>query len=145
MSDTTEVPLGPTVEWVAAHHRRYLESDGEVGHEWREGVPTLLLTTRGSVSGRLRRTPLIYGRHGDAHVVVGSFGGAPKHPHWYVNLTREPAVTIQVRGDVMPATARTAEGDERERLWRAMAEVFPRYDEYQARTSRRIPVVVLEP
>jgi proline iminopeptidase len=77
--------------------------------------------------------------------VVASFGGAPDHPNWYYNLTAEPEVTIQDRGEEMPATARTAEGDEREALWTQMTAVYPPYDQYQEKTSRQIPVVVLEP
>ncbi|MGD9694775.1 MAG: nitroreductase family deazaflavin-dependent oxidoreductase [Thermoleophilia bacterium] len=140
-----EEPAEPTTGWVAKHHRQYVESGGAVGHEWRPGVPTLLLTTRGRRSGRLRRTPLIYGRDGDAYVIAGSLGGSPRHPYWYLNLRDDPAVTIQVRDRVLPVKARTATGRERERLWRTMAAIFPDYDAYQAKTSREIPVVVLEP
>jgi len=140
-----EFPLDPTTAWVREHLHRYVATDGENGHEWRPGVPTLLLTTRGRRSGRLRRTPLIYGRDGDAYVVVGSVGGKPDHPGWYYNLTAQPEVTIQVGPDELPARARTAEGDEREALWARMTAIWPAYDEYQAKTSRRIPIVVLEP
>ena len=116
MSDE-ETPLDPTIDWVREHLHRYVATDGENGYEWKPGVPTLVLTHRGRRSGKLRRTPLIYGRDGDNYVVVASFGGAPDHPNWYYNLTAEPEVTIQDRGEEMPATARTAEGDEREALW----------------------------
>jgi len=142
---TAEQPLDPTTGWVAEHLRRYVASDGADGHEWRPGVPTLLLTTRGRRSGNLRRTPLIYARDGDAYVVVASYGGAPQHPDWYLNLTDEPEVTIQVGADLQRARARTAEGEERERLWSVMTGIWPAYADYQAKTSRRIPVVVLEP
>jgi deazaflavin-dependent oxidoreductase (nitroreductase family) len=144
MSDE-ETPLDPTIDWVREHLHRYVATDGENGYEWKPGVPTLVLTHRGRRSGKLRRTPLIYGRDGDNYVVVASFGGAPDHPNWYYNLTAEPEVTIQDRGEEMPATARTAEGDEREALWTQMTAVYPPYDQYQEKTSRRIPVVVLEP
>lgn len=123
---------------------RYLASDGADGHLWR-GVPTLLLTTRGRRSGRLRRTALIYGRDGDAHVVVASWGGAPRHPSWYLNLSQDPEVRIQVGSKEMPARASTAEGARREVLWSLMSGVWPAYDAYQEKTTRRIPVVVLEP
>ncbi len=125
------------------HLHRYVATDGENGHEWR-GVPTLLLTTRGRRSGNLRRTPLIYGRSGQDFVVVASRGGSPTHPGWFHNLVAEPDVTIQVMADEMPARARVAEGEERTRLWGLMAAIWPAYDEYQARTERQIPVVVLE-
>jgi deazaflavin-dependent oxidoreductase (nitroreductase family) len=140
----TEEPLPPTTGWVAEHAARYLASDGADGHLWR-GVPTLLLTTRGRKSGRLRRTPLIYGREGDAYVVVASKGGAPKDPAWYLNLSADPDVTIQVVGDEMPARATTAEGARRDELWSRMTDIWPDYDKYQAKTTRRIPIVVLEP
>jgi deazaflavin-dependent oxidoreductase (nitroreductase family) len=130
---------------VREHLHRYVATDGADGHEWRPGVPTLLLTTRGRRSGKLRRTPLIYGRDGDAYVVVASFGGSPQHPDWYLNLADEPDVEIQVGEEVMPARATTAEGPDRERLWTRMTEIWPDYDKYQARTSRVLPVVTLEP
>lgn len=141
---THEEPAEPTTGWVADHLRRYLETDGEEGHLWR-GVPTLLLTTRGRRTGRLRRTPLIYGRDGDAYVVVASKGGTPEHPAWYLNLRDDPDVTIQVGPDVMAARASTVGEDRRAELWDQMAQIWPDYDRYQERTSRRIPLVRLEP
>jgi deazaflavin-dependent oxidoreductase (nitroreductase family) len=141
--DDGERPLDPTTGWVREHLHRYVATDGENGHEWR-GVPTLLLTTRGRRSGNLRRTPLIYGRAGQDYVVVASQGGRPQHPGWFHNLRAEPEVTIQVKADEMPARARVAEGEERARLWGMMAAIWPAYDDYQARTEREIPVVVLE-
>jgi deazaflavin-dependent oxidoreductase (nitroreductase family) len=126
------------------HVRRYRETDGEVGYIWREGAPTLLLTVTGRKSGREYTTPLIFGRDGDAYVLVGSQGGRPQHPDWYLNLSAHPDVGVQVKADRFRARARTAEGEERERLWRQMNEIWPHYDEYQTRTERRIPVVVLE-
>ena len=128
----------------AEHVRRYRETGGKVGHIWKEGAPTLLLTTTGRKSGEPRTTPLIYARDGDRFVIVASQGGAPKHPNWYENLSREPEVEVQVLDEVFRAHARTAEGEERERLWVKANEVWPHYDEYKERTSRTIPVVVLE-
>lgn len=142
MSD--EEPIDPETGWVAEHLRSYVESDGEDGHLWR-GVPTLLLTTRGRRSGRLRRTPLIYGRDGDAYVVVASKGGTPEHPAWYLNLRDWPEVTIQVGPDVMTARASTIEGDHRAEVWDQMAQIWPDYEKYQAKTDRTIPLVRLEP
>lgn len=125
------------------HVRRYRETDGEVGHIWR-GVPTLILTTTGRRSGEQRSNPLIYGRDGDRYVVVASKGGAPRHPAWFLNLAERPEVDVQVKGDRFRARARSAEGDERGRLWKLMAGIWPAYDDYQAKTGREIPVVVLE-
>jgi deazaflavin-dependent oxidoreductase (nitroreductase family) len=127
----------------AEHVRRYQETGGEVGHIW-NGVPTLLLTTTGRKSGERRTTPLIYGRDGDAYVIVASKGGAPAHPAWYLNLSAEPQVELQVKDEVFPARARTATAEERPRLWQLMAGIWPSYDDYQTKTDREIPVVVLE-
>jgi deazaflavin-dependent oxidoreductase (nitroreductase family) len=142
MSD--EQPVDPSTGWVADHLRRYVETDGEEGHLWR-GVPTLLLTTRGRRSGRLRRTPLIYGRDGEAYVVVASKGGTPEHPAWYLNLSETPEVTIQVGPDVMAARASTIDGDHRAEVWDQMAQIWPDYEKYQAKTERTIPLVRLDP
>lgn len=130
--------------WVADHIRRYVESDGRNGHRW-NGVDTLLLTTRGRRSGKLRRTALIYGRDGDRYVVVGSRGGAATHPQWYLNLRAEPEVEVQVGADKFRARAMVTAGAERDRLWQMMASIFPQYDQYRERTAREIPVVALEP
>jgi deazaflavin-dependent oxidoreductase (nitroreductase family) len=140
----TEVTDSP-VSHVAAHTRRYLATGGREGHEWRPGVPTLLLTTTGRRTGVKRRTALIYGRDNADYVVVASQGGAPRHPAWYLNLEADPNVEIQVFDKVVAATAHPATGAERERLWALMREIWPAYDEYQKRTDRQIPVVVITP
>src|SRR5579884_714303 len=125
------------------HVRRYRETDGERGYNWR-GTTILLLTTTGRTSGQERTTPLIH-RTDDGHwVVVASKGGAPDHPDWFKNLQAHPQATIQVKEEVIPVRARAAEGEERERLWRLMTEVWPAYDGYQKKTDRQIPVVVFE-
>jgi deazaflavin-dependent oxidoreductase (nitroreductase family) len=129
--------------WIADHLKRYLATDGADGHIW-NGVPTLLLTTTGRSSGAPQQLPLIYGRAGDRYVIVASRGGAPDHPGWYKNLVAKPDVRLQVAAERFAARARTASGDERTRLWQVMAKIWPAYDEYQAKTSRQIPVVVLE-
>ena len=128
----------------AEHVRRYLETDGEVGYRWRNGAPILILTTTGRKSGEERLRPLIFGEEDGRYVVVASQGGAPSHPDWYLNLSADPNVHVQIKGDRFAARARSAEGEERERLWRMMAEIWPPYDAYQGRTDRTIPVVVLE-
>ncbi len=130
--------------WVARHVRGYVESDGKRGHRW-HGVDTLLLTTRGRLTGTLRRTALIYGRDGDRYVVVASAGGKATHPSWYLNLVDEPSVDLQVGADRFQATASTATGRTRTRLWTTMVEIWPEYERYQTRTERAIPVVILEP
>jgi deazaflavin-dependent oxidoreductase (nitroreductase family) len=125
------------------HVRVYRETGGERGYDWR-GTTILLLTTVGRSSGEPRTTPLIHRVDGDRWVVVASKGGAPEHPGWFENLRAEPRASIQVRDEEIPVQASVAEGAERERLWASMAEVWPAYDEYQARTDREIPIVVLE-
>lgn len=125
------------------HVDRYLETDGEVGHDW-QGTQTLILTTTGRRSRRRHRTPLIYGRHGDDHLVVASKGGADQPPAWYLNLEADPEVEVQVKGDRFAARARIATPDEKPELWRIMTATWPAYDAYQAKTAREIPVVVLE-
>jgi deazaflavin-dependent oxidoreductase (nitroreductase family) len=125
------------------HVKRYRETDGEVGHEW-NGVHTLILTTTGRKSGEERSTPLIYGNDGENPVIVASKGGADDPPAWYLNLTEDPDVQVQVGPDRFPARARTATQDEKPALWEMMADIWPQYDSYQEKTGREIPVVVLE-
>jgi deazaflavin-dependent oxidoreductase (nitroreductase family) len=138
-------PVDPTPAWQAEHVRDYLATDGQKGHEWRPGVYTLLLTTRGRKSGQARRNALIYRRDGDRYVVVASKGGSPEQPAWFHNLSSDPQVRVQVQGERFDATARVADAQEKARLWPMMTEVWPDYDSYQARTARDIPVVILEP
>ena len=126
----------------ADHVRVYRETGGEQGYIWR-GATILLLTTTGRKSGEERTTPLIHQVDGDRWVIVASKGGAPDDPAWYKNLQADPNATIQVKDEVIPVVATTAEGEERSRLWSLMVEEWPGYDEYQSNTDREIPVVVL--
>ena len=137
-----EVLDSPT-GWVAKHIRTYVETDGKKGHLY-QGMTTLLLSTRGRRSGRLRRTALIYGQDGDRYLLVASNGGSANHPAWYLNLSDDPAVEIQVGPDKFAARARTATAEEKPELWRKMAEIFPTYDGYQAKAGREIPLVIVE-
>jgi deazaflavin-dependent oxidoreductase (nitroreductase family) len=125
------------------HVQRYQETGGEVGHDWK-GTVTLLLTTTGRKSGEDRTTPLIYGEHGDDYLVVASKGGAPEPPAWYLNLSEQPEVRVQVRDDVFTARARDASPEEKPEMWRQMVQRWPAYEDYQRKTDRDIPVVVLE-
>jgi deazaflavin-dependent oxidoreductase (nitroreductase family) len=109
-------------------------------------LPTLLLTTVGRKSGEPRPLPLIYGEAGDAFVVIASKGGMPSHPVWFLNLEANPECDLMVGARAVKARARVAEGEEREALWRQMAEIYPPYDDYQKSAGDRvIPVVVLDP
>ena len=137
--------------WQDAHLEMYLRTDGAEGHIVdfsRAGgparTPCLILKTTGRKSGEARLHPLIYGEDGGRFVIVASKGGAPQHPAWYLNLEAQPEVEIQVVDKKYRGVARTAQGDERERLFAMMAEIFPPYLAYKARTEREIPVVVIE-
>ena len=138
--------------WIKDHLTRYLATDGVDGYLWDASlgggkglVPTLLLTTTGRKSGSVLTLPLIFGRSGPDYVVVASKGGAPTHPAWYLNLLANPEVKVQVKAEKFTARAHTAEGAERTALWRKMVEIYGPYEQYQTKTDRQIPVVVLKP
>jgi deazaflavin-dependent oxidoreductase (nitroreductase family) len=126
------------------HIDRYRETGGEEGYHWRNDTTILLLTTTGRRSGEPRTHPLIFRQHGDAYLVVASKGGADEPPDWYRNLQADPEVQVEIKDEKFAARARTATAEEHPQLWREMAEVWPDYDAYQRKTSREIPVVVLE-
>jgi len=138
--------------WIKDHIELYL-TDPEKAHMWDASLgggsgmlPTLLLITTGRKSGARRPLPLIYKQVGDSHVIIASKGGAPAHPAWYLNLLEHPECEIRVGAAAMEVKARTAEGEERKRLWRELAEIYPPYDAYQKSAGKReIPVVVLDP
>lgn len=129
--------------WITDHLQRYLESNGADGHIW-NGVPCLLITTTGRKSKQPLQIPLIYGKDGDHYLIVASRGGDANHPAWYLNLKADPNVQLQVGADKFAARARTATAVEKQRLWPVMTKIWPAYDDYQAKTDRDIPVVVLE-
>lgn len=131
-------------DWVNKHIEEYIASDGQIGHHW-HGVSTLLLTTKGHKSGKMRRTALIYGQDGPNYLIVASNGGATHHPLWYLNLSQNPLVHLQVGANKFQALARTATAVEKARLWPIMSRIFPKYEEYKMGTDRDIPIVILEP
>jgi len=135
-------PVDPSPGWQRRHVDNYVATGGDNGHRW-HGVHTLLLTTVGRRSGQARRTPLIYGRDGERYLIVASKGGSDQPPDWYRNLSAEPHVRLQVAAEVFDAVAHTADAEEQARLWPVMAKIWPDYDNYQKRTGRPIPVVVL--
>ncbi|MFI1046150.1 nitroreductase family deazaflavin-dependent oxidoreductase [Streptomyces griseoruber] len=139
-----ETPIDSPTGWVAAHIRRYDGSGGKEGQKW-YGLDTLLLTTRGRKSGNLRRTAVIYGRDGENVIVVGSNGGKPEHPLWYLNLVASPEAHVQIGEEHLDVRARTANAEEKPELWKLMTGIFPQYKSYQKKTTREIPVVILEP
>ena len=131
-------------EPVAEQVRLYEETGGVEGGEL-EGKPCIILTTKGRRSGKLRKTPLMRVERDGTYAVVASLGGAPQHPVWYLNLVADPDVTLQDGDQVLDLRARTVEGDEKADWWKVAAEAWPGYDEYQTKTDRQIPVVVLDP
>lgn len=142
MNRLLELFFGPL---LTVHQWLYEHSDGRIGASL-GGRPMLLLRTVGRRTKEPRTAALLYVREGDAYVVIASKGGAPRHPGWFHNLTARPDVEIQVGRDRIPVRARVAEGEERSRLWARADEVNRgQYTEYQSRTKRVIPVVVLEP
>jgi len=146
-----ELESGKTPEWITEHLRIYLESGGTEGHMWDgsaagvpNAIPCLLLTTVGRRSGENRTSPLAYGVVDGVHVIIGSKGGADTHPHWYANLRAKPTVEVQVAQEHFTARARVTTGKERAHIWEQMVKLYPFYGEYQKKTKREIPVVVLE-
>ena len=140
LARVTDSPIG----WVARHVRRYVQTGGRNGHR-RYGHDCLLLTTRGRVSGRARRTALFYWRDGDRLLVVPSNGGVPAFPDWYLNLLANPQVVVQVEDEVFWADARTATAAESPRLWKLVIGGLPRYARYAEKAGRDLPVVLLLP
>jgi deazaflavin-dependent oxidoreductase (nitroreductase family) len=118
--------------------------DGQATSGPFQGRPVLILTTTGAKSGERRETPLAYTRDGDDIVIVASMGGAPRNPAWYHNLVANPRVTVELGGETFQAEARVTDPEERRRLYDRHAEVFPGFREYEAKTSRQIPVIVLK-
>ena len=125
------------------HVKEYQRTDGQVGHDW-EGTQTLLLTTKGRKSGEQRTTPLIYQEHDGDYLIVASNGGQDNPPAWYLNLQEDPSAHVQVWGDRFEARIREAGDDEKPEMWSKMTETWPAYDDYQEKTDRLIPIVVLE-
>src|ERR1700743_1068866 len=127
------------------HVQRYIETDGEEGYEWRNGTKILDLFTKGRKSGEERANALIMEPDGDDYLIVASKGGGPAPPAWLLNREAHPDdVEVQVKGDRFKAHARIATPEEKPRMWQKMTAAWPDYDNYQQKTDREIPVVVLE-
>ena len=141
-----------TRDMLIDQHRELYLQDGDKGHYWDSTVvggpgpvPTLLLTTVGRKTGQKRIMPLIYGKVDEGYVIVASKGGAPQHPDWYGNLEAQPAVEVQVAKDCFSARAETVTGAKRQQFWEMMLPIWPPYAQYQTKTEREIPVVLLRP
>ena len=130
---------------AGAHTTLYRLSNGALGHRMPGLPPFLLLEHTGAKSGARRTTPLVYGRDGENLVIVASKGGNPRNPAWFHNLKAHPETEVQVGSATVPVRARIATPEERERLWPKMVRVYSGYADYQKRTDREIPIVVLEP
>src|ERR1700730_6679166 len=149
-----EAKLAPKMpQWMVDHANKYMSSGGKEGHLYKVKppgygdleVPALLLTTTGRKSGEKYIFPLFYGEAGNGYIIVASKGGAPEHPGWYKNILGNPEVEVQVGTKKLKARARTASGAERAKLWQEAIKFWPPYTDYQKKTEREIPVVVLDP
>ena len=135
MADPNEFNRGVIAEFRA--------NEGKVGGPF-AGAPMILVTHKGAKSGKEYTTPLVYSKDGDAVVIIASKAGAPDDPQWYRNMVANPGVTVEIGTESYAAVAREAKGDERDRLYAAQAAMMPNFDEYAAKTTRTIPVIVLD-
>jgi deazaflavin-dependent oxidoreductase (nitroreductase family) len=132
-------------QWVRDQVELYESSDGNLGTTLRDtGLPVVVLTMRGSRTGKVRKVPVMRVEHDGVYAAVASVGGAPQNPRWYANLVAHPTVELRDRDAVRTVTAREVFGDERTQWWDRAVQAYPPYAEYQTRTARTIPVFVLE-
>jgi F420H(2)-dependent quinone reductase len=133
-------------KWVRDQVELYERTDGAQGNTFRDtGLPIVIVTNRGAVSGKLHKTPVMRVEHDGQYAVVASRGGAPTHPRWYYNIRANPQVELQDGARKLDMTAREITGDERTQWWDRAVAAYPPYAEYQRNTERVIPVFVLEP
>lgn len=123
----------------------YRLTGGRIGGRFLRGAPVFLVTTIGRKSGQPRTAPLLYLKEGDDYVIVASKGGMSHHPQWYLNIEANPEVEIEIGREKLNARARRASDAEKTALWPKLVAMYPDYDDYQARTDRNIPVVILSP
>ncbi len=132
-------------KWVRDQVELYERTDGAQGNTFRDtGLPIVIVTNRGAVSGKLHKTPVMRVEHGGRYAVVASHGGAPEHPRWYYNIRANPHVELQDGARKVDMTAREITGDERAQWWDRAVAAYPPYAEYQRKTERVIPVFVVE-
>ncbi len=143
----TELAIAnPLIKWMSALNTwAYRASGGKLGGKFLRGAPVMLLTTIGRQSGKPRVAPLLYLRDGDKIICVASKGGMPNHPQWYRNLVANPEVDVQIGKAVTPMRAATATDEEKAAYWTGLTAMYRDFDDYQARTKRNIPVVILAP
>jgi F420H(2)-dependent quinone reductase len=142
-----EGEYGPSTRaWVRDQVELYEGSGGAEGTTLRDtGLPVVIITNRGVRSGKIRKTPVMRVEHDGSYAAIASQGGAPTHPRWYYNLRADPFVELQDGSLVQDMIAREVTGDERAQWWERAVAAYPPYAEYQQRTTRQIPVFVLEP
>lgn len=138
-----EAPIPSTPEFREYLIDVYRSTGGRTGHIV-NNVPVILMTT-GDKNGKIHTVPVYYGRLGDAFIVIASKGGHPEHPQWYRNMVDTGRVTVELLAEAVECVPRVTSGDEHDRLWQLMVEIWPSYDSYQKSTTRRIPLVVLDP
>ena len=135
-----------TLDWVREQVELYESSGGTKGTTLRDtGLPVVIMTMVGATSGKLRKVPIMRVEHEGRYAAIASQGGAPKHPSWYANLLANPAIELQDGADKRDMVAREVTGEEKRIWWERAVEAFPPYAEYQKRTDRQIPLLVLEP
>jgi F420H(2)-dependent quinone reductase len=135
----------PSTWDYAANQVRLYEASGGTDGLLHEGKPCIILTTRGRRTGKIRKSPLMRVEHEGRYAVVASAAGSPRHPYWYRNLVADPEVTVQDGSDILDMRARTASPEEKAEWWPRATSVWPPYDEYKTKTTRNIPLVILEP
>jgi deazaflavin-dependent oxidoreductase (nitroreductase family) len=131
-------------DWNTQIIEEFRANGGKVGGQF-EGAPLLLLHSTGAKSGQARVNPMMYQADGDNFAVFASKAGAPTNPDWYHNLVANPRATVEVGDSTVNVVARIAEGEDRERLWSRQKELYPGFADYEAKTTREIPVIILEP
>lgn len=135
-----------TWDWVREQVETYERTGGAEANTLRDtGIPIAIFWTRGVKSGKVRKTPLMRVEHDGAYALVASKGGAPEHPAWYHNLVADPEITVHDGPEPFDAVARQVDGDEYDAWWERAVAVFPTYEEYKAKTDRKIPIFVAEP
>ena len=135
-----------TEQWVRDQVELYERTGGTEGNTFRDtGLPIVIVTNRGAISGKLRKTPVMRVEHDGRYAVVASRGGAPEHPRWYYNIRANPHVELQDGAHKRDMTAREVTGQEKAAWWERAVAAYPPYADYQRKTERVIPVFVLEP
>ena len=139
--------IPPAMDWVREQVELYEGSGGTEGNTLRDtGMPCIIVTHIGNKTGALRKIPLMRGKVDNSYVLIGSSGGSPKNPGWVYNLRANPDVEMRDKTEVFKMHVREVTDDqERKRLWDASVKAYPPYNEYQAKTSRKIPVFIAEP